>query len=827
VKNRLSIILFFVFWALSLMAQKQVISGKIIDAGTKEPVPFTNIYFQKSLKGTVSNIDGKFSIEYDGTKDSLVFSAVGYRTQTFCPSKIKQKRLNVKLKQINIQIKEVRVKPRKTRAHELLRLIHEHEKENNTYYFKGIEGDEYNRVSIMFSRIDNKIKDNRLFKKTQGAFIDESDSTCSVPVLMSEDVGHFLLPADGSERIVERINEKKIGLDIFDGADMTDITDEMTTNQNFYKQFIPLLGKNFASPTFVNARFYYKMWVSDSVIVNNMKQIRVDFRPKRKKDLAFYGYFWVEDSSFAITDIYVELSPKANINYIRGIRIHNVYEKTINNKWYFKNKYTELIFDYTPGTDTLKKVTTYVSKVSSYRNLKATDKNFLHDNLVAAKGAAQLKQPNVENSDEFWAQNRFVELDSTERQIYASIDTLKNNKFIQAFDKTVNMFLTGYWTSGKIDYGPYLDFYRRNKLEGHRVTLAMRTSRFFKENYTFGGYLGYGFKDKKAKYGVKARYKLNWRLYSVVGVDVWYDVKKIGDNENLKLVKENSYSSGEDNLISAVTSINPNDKLSEKKYAGGWFEHDLKNGITTKFKLFTSRTYESPYVRFIHDNNNVDYINQFAGSVNLRLSFKENYLNEYFKRVYLGNKYPIFNINTEFGICKTDYTQNPYLKLHATMKHKLRLGMGFIKYLFEAGKIFGDVPFPMLEIHRGNETFGMARYNFNMLNYLEYASDTYVNFHGTYNFGGIIFNHIPLLRVLNLREVISFKGILGNLSDRHRAILDYPTGMSKVVEPYAEIGIGITNIGQYGRIEYVWRLSDRNKPGIMLEGIRFRFEAGF
>ncbi len=828
VKNRINIFILLIFFlSSSLFAQKNIIAGKVTDAGTKQPIAFTNIYFQKSLKGTVSDINGKFSIEYDGANDSIVFSAIGYITQIFYPSKIKQKRVNVKLTQINIQIDEVRVKPKKTRAHELLRLIHEHEKENNTYYFKGIEGDEYNRVSIMFTRIDNKIKDNRLFKKTPEVFIDDTDSTCSVPVLMSEDVGHFLMPADGSERIVVRTNEKKLGLDIFDGADMTDITDEMTTNQNFYKQFIQLLGKNFASPTFVNARFYYKMWVSDSIIVNNKKQIRVDFCPKRKKDLAFYGYFWVEDSTFAITDICVKLSPKANINYIRGIRTHNIYEKMANGKWYFKNKYTELILDYTPGTDTLKKVTTYISKVTSYKNLKVSDKNFLNNDLVKAKEVKNIKQPNIQDPDEFWKKLRFVELDSTEKKIYASIDSLKKNKFVQAFDKTANMFLTGYWTSGKIDFGPYLDFYRHNELEGHRVTLAMRTSRFFNKNYTFGGYLGYGFKDKKPKYGMNFKYKPQWHRYSVFGIDAWYDVKKIGDNENIKLVRENSYSSGEDNIVSAIISINPNDKISEKKYVGGWFEHDFKDGITTKFKFFTSRTYESEYVEFIHNNNNVSYINQYSGSVNFRFSFKENYLNEYFKRVYLGNKYPIFNITTEFGICNTYNTQNPYLKFHGTVKHKLRLGMGYIKYLIEAGKIIGNVPFPMLEIHRGNETYGMHRFGFNMLNYMEYASDTYINLHSTYNLGGIILNHIPLLKKLNLREVVSFKGILGNLSNNHNTVLDFPQGMTKVIEPYGEIGIGITNIGQYGRIEYIWRLSDRNKPGIMNEGIRFRFEASF
>jgi len=389
------------------------------------------------------------------------------------------------------------------------------------------------------------------------------------------------------------------------------------------------------------------------------------------------------------------------------------------------------------------------------------------------------------------------------------------------------MFLTGYWGVGKIELGPYLDFYRHNKIEGHRVSFAMRTSELFNENYTIGGYIGYGFRDKKPKYGIEAKIKIPSQTYTVLSFNAWNDIRKIGHNTNLYLIRENTYSTSEDNIVSAVTARRPNDKLSKKQYASIGLEHDITKGVTTTFKIFASNTFEGPYVNFMHNNNHINNIYKYAASTNIRFSFKENYLNEYFKRVYLGNKYPIVNVNIEGGFTNTESIQRPYFRLHTTIKHKLHIGMGFLKYVIEAGKIFGEVPFPMLEIHRGNETYGYIRYNFNMLNNMEYASDIYVNLHSTYNLGGLILNYIPLIKRLNLREVISFKGILGNLSNKHASIIDYPTGMTKVVEPYGEIGIGLTNIGQYGRIEYVWRLSDLNKPGIATEGIRFRFEVSF
>ena len=65
-------------------AQKTNISGIVLDAETKEALPFVNIAFNNSKIGTTTNIDGKYSIETYYATDSLVASFVGY-------SKLKKK----------------------------------------------------------------------------------------------------------------------------------------------------------------------------------------------------------------------------------------------------------------------------------------------------------------------------------------------------------------------------------------------------------------------------------------------------------------------------------------------------------------------------------------------------------------------------------------------------------------------------------------------------------------------------------------------------------------------------------------------------------------
>ena len=82
----------------------QEISGTVLDAKTKAPIETAVIYFDNTTKGTVTNSNGRFSIEYsDAIQSPLIISFLGYKKQI-----IKNYRT---LKSINIQLEE---------AHELL-----------------------------------------------------------------------------------------------------------------------------------------------------------------------------------------------------------------------------------------------------------------------------------------------------------------------------------------------------------------------------------------------------------------------------------------------------------------------------------------------------------------------------------------------------------------------------------------------------------------------------------------------------------------------------------------------------------------------------------
>ncbi|MDR1344094.1 MAG: carboxypeptidase-like regulatory domain-containing protein, partial [Tannerellaceae bacterium] len=105
----------------------------------------------------------------------------------------------------------------------------------------------------------------------------------------------------------------------------------------------------------------------------------------------------------------------------------------------------------------------------------------------------------------------------------------------------------------------------------------------------------------------------------------------------------------------------------------------------------------------------------------------------------------------------------------------------------------------------------------------------------TYYLKGWILNRIPIIRWLKFREVVSFNGIYGKLSDRNNPALEGnnhlfvlpegTTGLGKV--PYMEVSFGLENILKILRIDYYHRLTYLDNPNTRKSGIRLALRFSF
>ena len=92
------------FLPLSLLAQETV-DGTVVDSNSNQPIPGVNVVIVGSATGTQTDFDGKFKLLKINIGDKIVFSFIGYTSQTITFTN--QQTLNVSLLEDANELKEV------------------------------------------------------------------------------------------------------------------------------------------------------------------------------------------------------------------------------------------------------------------------------------------------------------------------------------------------------------------------------------------------------------------------------------------------------------------------------------------------------------------------------------------------------------------------------------------------------------------------------------------------------------------------------------------------------------------------------------------------
>ncbi|MDA7803696.1 DUF5686 family protein, partial [Crocinitomix sp.] len=212
---------------------------------------------------------------------------------------------------------------------------------------------------------------------------------------------------------------------------------------------------------------------------------------------------------------------------------------------------------------------------------------------------------------------------------------------------------------------------------------------------------------------------------------------------------------------------------------------------------------------------------------------EEKFLKGQFDRISLGSRYPIISITHTWGIKDILLSEYDFHRLDFIWTHRPRFGMvGRFDYTIHAGKIFGEVPYPFLQVHQGNETYYLQYNNFNLMNYYEFISDQWVRVLFEHHFQGFIMDRVPLVKKLKLRVVASGKMVIGSYSDKHNRQMLLPFYSNRITSPYYEVGVGLENILKFIRIDAIWRLSYRDNLDLYGDpvsnfGVKFVFTSDF
>ena len=153
--KRLLLILILFLGCVRLSAQ---IQGVVVDADSGDPLPYLNVYYEGKGVGTITDIDGNYSISSHPGWTKLTFSMVGYRTQVITVSS-KTTRLDVKMKP-DLVLDEVVIKPKKEKysrknnpAVELMKKVVNAKKANNLEENDFYHYDKYQKITFSLNNI--------------------------------------------------------------------------------------------------------------------------------------------------------------------------------------------------------------------------------------------------------------------------------------------------------------------------------------------------------------------------------------------------------------------------------------------------------------------------------------------------------------------------------------------------------------------------------------------------------------------------------------------------------------------------------------------------
>ncbi len=813
----------------SLFSQITKLRGKVVDARTQMPLSFVNIAFKGTNVGTITDYKGNYFLETRTASDSLHVSFVGYRERIYKIKKGVFQSLKIELHANIVALEEVKILPDDNPAHILLKKIIAHKKKNNPARLNSYQYETYTKMELDLNNIDANFKEKKIMKQFQFVFDYVDTSLVSgksyLPVFITESLSNYYYQKNPKlEREVIKASQMS---GVNQNTSLAQFTGQLHQKINVYDNFIDLFNKGFVSPIADGALSYYKYYLTDSINRDGNWCYQISYRPKRKLDLCFVGDFWVADSSFALESIKMRITKDVNLNWVKDLVSTNKYEKINDSTWFLKKQ--DLLVDFTlTNKDSTSQMGLFGRKTISYRDVKINLP--IRKEIIKLQNNVVVKDDALGKSSAYWDTIRPFKLSKRESGIYSMVDSIQNVPLYRNIVDVIKTFITGYYVRGNFEIGPYFKLYSFNEIEGNRFMFGGRTSNTFSEKIMCNAHLAYGDKDKRFKYGLGFVYMLDKLPRESFGMQWKHDIHQLGKSPNAFT---------ESNILASLLKRNPNNKLTMMNQFEAHYEKEWLQGFinTIKFRYRDiSSTHIIPFVK--PTGVPVSGIKASEIEVRTRWTKNEKVIMGAFERKYLGGPVPIINLYMTMGFKGLLGSNYEYFKTDISIDHTLKLApLGKMRYMVTASKLWGKVPYPLLSLHEGNETYAFDPFAFNMMNYFEFASDQYLSLYLEHHFQGLIMNRIPLFKKLKWRAVASAKGLWGTLSDKNNGGLEnseaailFPAGLSDVEKPYFEASVGIENIFKFFRVDAMWRLNHLEpKANQKFEkfGIRAMFQMTF
>ena len=373
-----------------------------------------------------------------------------------------------------------------------------------------------------------------------------------------------------------------------------------------------------------------------------------------------------------------------------------------------------------------------------------------------------------------------------------------------------------------------------NTLEGVRLRAGGMTTAWLNPHLFGRGYMAYGFRDHRVKGLAELEYSFHRKKeyaneFPIHSLKLRYlsDVNQYGQHY--------LYTS-QDNVFLALKR-QKDDRIGYQRKAELTYTNEFHSGFSVQMTTRLRKDESSHLIPFVKQDDHNTYVKSISTSeleLKLRYAPNEKFFQTQWNRFPVSLDAPVFSLTHTMaakGVLGGDYT---YHYTEAGFQKRFWFSaFGYTDVILKAGKVWNKVPFPLLVIPNANLSYTIQPESYSLMNAMEFMNDEYASWDVTYYLNGWLFNRIPLLKKLKWREVLSCRGLYGNLSDKNNPafqqdLFRFPAGSTTMGHtPYVEAGVGVENIFKVLRVDYVWRLTYRDLPNIDKSGLRISLHMTF
>ncbi len=701
------LVLHFCCPSISLNAQTRV-SGRTTEALTGQPVAFVHVLPQGSGQGTLTDIDGLFSIFVPRETTHISFSHLAYYQVSHRIAN-NDTTLNIVLYQRPHQLQEVVVLPGINPAHRIIGNAINNRALNNPMRLSSFSYTSYNKFIATLDR-DHYVN---LWETTP--------DTTSLRMMNLLEKRHLFLLESVTERKFRypaQTNETVLANRV-SGLQNPTFTMLATELQpfSFYDNTIQLLQTEYISPISRTALSLYYFSITDTILQPTDTLFAISFKPLPDVRFnALTGMLYINTSRWAIQNV----SAQPHRQAISGLdfRIRQKYELT-DDHWFPVQLNTDITFMNPAGGSQAIAAPIIMEGRSYLHNIR------LNPPLRTADfGPFALNfHPRAnQHNEQFWQPLRPDSITAREKNTYHFMDSLSQHINFDRLLNSVEPLLFGEIPMGAISL-PINNLYRYNDFEKHRLGIGFKTNNRFSQRMQLQGYYAWATGDRQEKYLAMAKVAL-WPQRHV-----WFSIAAEND------VSER----GGSDINPQVSIFNP---MSFRNFYMNKMDYSRHTSARISFRtLFNFLSAEAGIARgkswwtddYLFMPNTTGPVSSYHFSelaLRMRLAWGETLMNTPLRTITFPARYPVFYLNIARGLPGNQSYQPGYLKIESRLDVNYTIPRwGKQSFIAEAGMISpSTLPWPLLFTARaGNRNYYLASpFSFGTMLMSEFAANRFM-----------------------------------------------------------------------------------------------------